>query len=904
MVKKYRILKLLLIFCLIFERANYSVVAAQNIIINNTVVNHAVYGNGRDPDGGGGLGEDPINNTVTIQNRSGVIGEVAGSADRVGLQEPVERNSLTIDINAGGGVGEGIITGAAYGGYSLGINSDAMDNDLSILNGTINGAGAYGGYSQRGRAESNSLVLSGGIIAHDAYGGRGQGDAVSNALRISLGNINGANGAYGGYSDAGVARDNSLEVLGGIIAHDAYGGSGDLGAINNRLLISSGNIQGGAYGGYSDAGVARDNSLEVLGGIINGFVYGGRSQGDAAVNNIVLIQNANVQGRVRGGLGETAASDNHVKILAGNFGGNVYGGIAVQGQAKTNILEIEGGMFTDNIVAGYSQGSNANENKMIISGGEFLKDIYVGKSIDGGAVGNSLEISGDPKFSINTHIYGGYSDTTWKDTFTGNVFHVKTNNIEIAGMGGFEFFKFYNPIKNGNPMIVCTTDKVDINNVEIDVEMNVDEDVDVGDKYNLIRSNNGFEGLINRDVKVKHGVLSKYDASIFVNNFTDLGIVITREYINPRAEIITQSKAATIEIVNEGLDLIVDEGIESAKEASMVAEGLVPFAAVKGGKSQMKTGAEIKIEGIEVMGGVAKEINKDGDKITIGGFVEHGRKKSKLLEEIDFDKISAEQTGNYSGVGVLARTDMVSNSYIEGSARIGACKVEFDTDNLNQEKKEVVTYDYDAMYIGGHVGVGYIYKINNKLNIDISSKFLFMHQEGKEIKLSSRDNIKFSGIETGKVRIGTNVEYKMSKQWYPYAGLDYDYDVLGGKVEAITIDIDLPTVEVKRGRFTGQAGIRKDIGKFNLDCSVKGYAGSKEGIDTMLKAKFYFDRKDITLTKIRRKAEKLLVKKVERRVNDLKQVGKVSMDKRLKNIKKENKEKLKLKKELKDYIGK
>ena len=113
----------------------------------------------------------------------------------------------------------------------------------------------------------------------------------------------------------------------------------------------------------------------------------------------------------------------------------------------------------------------------------------------------------------------------------------------------------------------------------------------------------------------------------------------------------------------------------------------------------------------------------------------------------------------------------------------------------------------------------------------MSSKFIFMHQQGKELKLSSGDKLKFLNLESGKVRVGANIDYKLPKQWRPYIGINYDYEVIGNKVEAKTIDIDLPEVDLGRGRFSGQVGIRKEIGKFNINGSVMGYGGSKEGID-------------------------------------------------------------------------
>jgi hypothetical protein len=47
-------------------------------------------------------------------------------------------------------------------------------------------------------------------------------------------------------------------------------------------------------------------------------------------------------------------------------------------------------------------------------------------------------------------------------------------------------------------------------------------------------------------------------------------MIITEECINARAEIMTQDKAVNTEVLNKGLDFVVDEGIESAKEVSTV----------------------------------------------------------------------------------------------------------------------------------------------------------------------------------------------------------------------------------------------------------------------------------------------------------------------------------------------
>jgi hypothetical protein len=801
MINKYRI-KLLVIICVNLMISSYSIVMAQDIVIDSGMINHEVVGNG-DPS----LLLDPQNNKVVLSGIVGVsTGGVAGAKSTM-MNTCTASNTVTIDIRSEGfSGGKGQIVGMVAGGYAI---ASVINNRLSMVSGNITEE-AYGGYSDAGSAQDNVLEMRGGTINEHAYGGFGDKEAINNTLKISGGNIN--EDAYGGYSDAGSAQGNVLEMKGGRINKDAYGGRGAQEVINNTLKISDGDINQHAYGGYSDTGSAQDNVLEMRGGTINEHAYGGR--------------------------GAQEVINNTLKISGGNINQDAFGGYSDTGSAQGNVLEITGGAINRNVYGGGGQ-QEAINNKVIIRGGKFGGNIYVGNSISEVAVGNRLEISGTPEFSTNTHIYGGFS-SVGADTFTGNVLDVKTNNITIAGMGGFEYLNFYNPVKDGNPVITCTTSTVKMNNVKITIKMDADKDVNTTNgKYFLIRSMGGLDGGINEKVKVKRGLLSRYDTSISINNFTELGITIIRGYSNPRAAIITQSKATTVEIVNEGLELIIEEGIESAREASMVSEGLVPFVALKGGKSKVSTGWDINVAGLGALAGVAKEINKDGNKITIGGFAEHGRKTGNLSEEIEKEKVSAGLSGEYSGCGVLARMGMCTNSYIEGSLRIGSYKVGSDVYNLDEDNPQRVTYDYNAMYLGGHVGIGYIYKINDKFNIDTSSKFLLMYQEGKELKLSSGDNINFRDMETGKVRVGTKVDYKAGKQVLPYIGINYEYEVLGKEIRAKTADIDLPEVDVKRGRVVvGEVGISKDIGKFKIDGSVIGYMGSKEGCDAMLKIKF------------------------------------------------------------------
>jgi hypothetical protein len=488
-----------------------------------------------------------------------------------------------------------------------------------------------------------------------------------------------------------------------------------------------------------------------------------------------------------------------------------------------------------------------------------LANVYGGKSRDGGAVGNTVEISGDARFSTDTYIYGGYSDTEGKDVFTNNVLNIKTEKIEVKGIGNFQFINFFNPTKNGEAMVRCAQ-QVNIEGVDISVELNTEEDIDVKDKYICIRSVGGIEGEINKEVKVKQGVLARYKGALFINNNTDLGMIITEGYINKRAEILTQGRAVNTGVINRGLDFVVDRGIRLAKDTNIVSKGAVPFATFKGGKSNLSyTGSNINMDEIAVMGGVAKELNMEGTKAVVGAFIQNGRASYSLAKEIEGVDVEAVGSTNYVGFGVLATADMVRDSYVEGSIRVGKYDVDYRTDDLDIEKKERVTSDYSGVYVGGHKGVGYVYKLNKKTNIDVSAKFLFMYQAEKDLKLSSGDNLKYGSVKSGRVRIGAKADYGLSKRKLrnirPYAGINYEHEVMG-QIEAETKGIELPRVDLKYGIWVGELGVRKDIGNFNIDCSVIKYVGREDGIDAMVRARYSFDKEDIGLARLIRKALK------------------------------------------------
>jgi hypothetical protein len=137
------------------------------------------------------------------------------------------------------------------------------------------------------------------------------------------------------------------------------------------------------------------------------------------------------------------------------------------------------------------------------------------------------------------------------------------------------------------------------------------------------------------------------------------------------------------------------------------------------------------------------------------------------------------------------------------------------------------------MYLGAHIGSGYIYGINNKLGLDVSGKYFFTHQGSKDVELTTKKIIKFANH---KIRLGAKLTYKATEVFEPYVGGAFEYE-LAGKVDAILAGFDINASALKGGSGKGEFGVTVNVGKFLIDLGGRCHAGVRTGIDGMLKVK-------------------------------------------------------------------
>ncbi|MBR1495012.1 MAG: hypothetical protein IJ601_08220 [Acidaminococcaceae bacterium] len=298
-----------------------------------------------------------------------------------------------------------IVTGGTaykvYGGYTVGgaaeTNHVVLNGGIAGVSGTIvSGGELYGAYSYNDSGNSGNVtgntvtVDKSGIVMAPVYGGsteardsgNASGNAVGNIVTIKDGTL--AGNIYGGYSYAqyktsGNVEGNQVIIKGGVLKSAPVTING-----TNYNTVGVWNIYGGYTYGYDNdtdtnaSGIAKDNEVTISGGTLRDDVrvIGGHSNGNHAEHNTVTITNAytGTVGTVIGGEAQLAATKNEVAINGGTAKGNVLGALSYAGAAggdsaaAGNKAAVDSAVVEGNLIGGWSRTGNASYNTVTVKG--------------------------------------------------------------------------------------------------------------------------------------------------------------------------------------------------------------------------------------------------------------------------------------------------------------------------------------------------------------------------------------------------------------------------------------------------------------------------------------------------------------------------------------------------------
>ena len=691
------------------------------------------------------------------------------------------------------------------------------NNSVTVTGGTIGTIGAdgyvFGGWSYTPGMEvrGNRVSISGGTVGFGVYGGYSfNGNATGNSVSISGGGTVGQN-VFGGYSDFDAATGNSVTLSGGTVGQNVYGG-------------------------YSFNGNATGNSVTLGGGTVGQNVYGGRS-------------------------GSGNATGNSVGMSGGSVGQSVYGGYSANsGNATGNSVNMSGGTVGRDVIGGFSFNGNAASNSVTLTGGTMSRNVFGGVSWTAGqaATNNTVTLAGPADVSASI-LFGGFVGNPFTltplagDAVTGNTLNVRGFQGSVAGARNFQNYTLALPASYdpSRPLLTITgAEAVNLNNTNVAFEGGTlaggGQALRAGQALILIDKTTGQPVSLTAAGRLMQGISLEYGYQLGAGN--DLRATVTSVGVAPKAKSLSEGRLAGLAFVNQGYDLLIGQGMQSALFASgQQPGGLVPFAAFQGGSSRYDTGSHVDVDGFSLLTGLAWSRDFMPHKITLGAFFEGGWGNYDSHNSFDgFASVAGDGDTSYVGGGVLARWDLTGTAakglYVDASFRAGQVKNDFSSDDLRDGFGRKADYDSSSAYYGAHAGLGYIWSITDKASLDFSTRYIWTRQDSDSVTLSTGDPARFEAADSQRWRSGARFSYAVNEYITPYAGAYYDHE-FDGKARATTYGYRIDAPDLAGGTGVGELGLTwkpvKDSG-FSMDLGVQGYTGVREGVSGSLQLKLEF----------------------------------------------------------------
>lgn len=317
---------------------------------------------------------------------------------------------------------------------------------------------------------------------------------------------------------------------------------------------------------------------------------------------------------------------------------------------------------------------------------------------------------------------------------------------------------------------------------------------------------------------------------------------------------LAETRTTATDVLGGGMTMLADVGVSAAVEAAAAANAnarveAAPMAtnkapsakaasaanvqsgaytawAAQGGSSmRIHSGSYVDTHGYTLNVGFARKQEGKDSTLTFGPFVEYGRASyDSYLED------AAGTHGNgkvsYIGAGVLARQDLKSGLYLEGSVRGGRIKSDYEG-NISGTS---TSYDISNPYYAIHLGVGKETKLKAGDAFETYLKYFFSHQNGTSGKLSTGEDYDFDAVNSHRLRLGARYTHDMGEEGKFYAGLAWEYE-FNGEARATYQGMATPSPSLKGGSAMLELGYRftPKKSRVSYDVNFSGWQGKREG---------------------------------------------------------------------------
>lgn len=630
--------------------------------------------------------------------------------------------------------------------------------------------------------------------------------------------------------------------------------------------------------GYNTNGDASKNELTVNGGTVTNFLNGGyisRFGGSGYGNtnyNLVIINGGTFGSWVEGGWANYGNANYNTVIINGGYfplGGIIDGGYTVTGNTNYNTVTINGGTINSNVYGGYVAGSgDAIGNVINITGGIFGGYIYGGYISSTGSVGNNvINISGSPDLS-NARIVAarGNSDSL---TSYGNKINIYTKNITAKNISGFESLNFYLPanIQNGDTVLQLTDDAesngssadaektfgTDLSQTQVNLNFSGGANLNPGDTVTLLANSNGLnlsdvenDGIISKGVSLDYGLslspVTDSDGNVTAYNAT-VGDMIGG--LKSQTQAFNSGMIDSASLLDSGTDRLLEwlppESVEMSglDLNSIPTTGFDPFAGIGGSVTKIKTGPnsylKTKNGGLNV--GMARYLKNRHGAFVFGPVTDYGQDHYNSTME---DGTKGAGNSKYFTAGIIARQMNIGGMYYEGSARVGRINTSYVSDNfLVHNIPTHASYDASAPCYAGHVRVGWRDKISNQSVLDAYGIYSLNRVSGMDATVSTGENYHFSGVNSGRMRLGARLTRQVSEHKRFYSGVAFIHEFTG-ETRGNYIGLETKKSSLKGNYGLIELGWQTKASKESpvmLDVALVGLLGDHKGLTVNAKFK-------------------------------------------------------------------
>jgi hypothetical protein len=218
-----------------------------------------------------------------------------------------------------------------------------------------------------------------------------------------------------------------------------------------------------------------------------------------------------------------------------------------------------------------------------------------------------------------------------------------------------------------------------------------------------------------------------------------------------------------------------------------------------------------------------------------GLFVEGGKSEFKSVTP-DPRRLSAKGDLEFFGGGAMGRFDFnhikPGHFYIEGAVQYGRIDTKYKSEDVTTLSGIPLAYNNRSDYVGALVGGGFVFYLNEKSTLDLSTKHFYSQIRGSESKSNFDQDISFSPANSHRTLVSLNFSHAVRRYFSFHLGTGVEYESDGER--AVTVSgrrLEATTFKGFSYIFDGGIKFSPSMGSpLSISLGIQGSLGRRKGL--------------------------------------------------------------------------